>query len=318
MKKTIFFACLLSSTAFGSTTLSPYADITLNTHWDSEAASMQPADLSKIGKEAGLKAFHLAFITDAGHCEPTWGGQAAYPLRFAKRLVDNLHKEKIETTLSFGGANGNDLSMNCSPQALTNILNTASNTLQTEKLDFDIENGTANIDTTMEAINTFQASHPHSNISFTLPTMPEGLTNTGKDIVQKAVAKKIKFSVNVMAMDYGPSYAGNMAAYAIQSAVSLFSYLKTLYPAAQDKVIWKMVGVTPMIGVNDVNIEHFTLDDANKLSSFAKNKELGLLSFWSITRDKPCSDKWASPICSGQNLQKSPYDYANAFIRAEK
>ena len=61
------------------------------------------------------------------------------------------------------------------------------------------------------------------------------------------------------------------------------------------------VGVTPMIGVNDVKNEIFRVEDATQLVRFAEAKGLGRLSMWSATRDKQCAggtQKSASAICS--------------------
>jgi chitinase len=58
-----------------------------------------------------------------------------------------------------------------------------------------------------------------------------------------------------------------------------------------------------MIGVNDVNVEQFTLADADLLRNFARENNLWGLSMWSANRDYPCADKSPSITCSGNNLQ---------------
>src|SRR5712671_6324575 len=68
--------------------------------------------------------------------------------------------------------------------------------------------------------------------------------------------------VNIMAMDYGdgaaPNPKGQMGAYAIQAANSLFSQLRTLYGSGPtDAQLWKLEGLTPMIGMNDLTDEIF-------------------------------------------------------------
>lgn len=314
MRRLLPILLVALTSAHAATPLSPYADITLNTHWDNVSQTQQPEDLSKVSQKTGVKSFHLAFITDGGQCLPAWGAQPTYPMtQFPALLIEKMYKQHIKTTISFGGASGNDLSMNCSQQQLTNILNTAVTQLHACALDFDIENGTADVDKLVKAIKSFQDKNPKVQISLTLPVMPEGLTPQGESIVTTAKSYNLNFLVNVMAMDYGPAYTNNMGTYAISAAESLFAFLKTQYPTLSDNVIWQKIGLTPMIGVNDVNVEKFTLEDAKKVSSFANQKQVGLLSYWSIARDKPCTDKWASPICSGANLQSNPYDFAKAF-----
>ena len=80
-----------------------------------------------------------------------------------------------------------------------------------------------------------------------------------------------------------------------------------------DSAAWKAVAVTPMIGVNDVASEIFTVSDATQLVEFAKSKGLGWLSMWSATRDKQCAGgaKGSADATCSSILQD-----ANAFSKA--
>ena len=96
--------------------------------------------------------------------------------------------------------------------------------------------------------------------------------------------------VNIMTMDYGdraaPNPHGQMGDYAIQAANSLFGQLKTAYNGTQtDAQLWAKVGLTPMIGMNDVTNEVFTQADAQELLAFAQQKGIGRISIWSLNRD---------------------------------
>jgi chitinase len=324
MKKTLSLAILLScgliSSVFASaapiTSFSPYVDLTLNVHWDSSTQDLQPVDLVQISQTSGVKNYHLAFITDAGQCQPTWGGQQAYSMDkgWGSRLTEKLHSNQIQYTVSFGGASGNDISLACSESQLISVYEQAIKIYQPQGLDFDIENGTANVKKIMTALKQIQLDHPNLKISFTLPVMPEGLTPSGQEVVQLAKTNDLKYTVNIMAMDYGPSYVNDMGEYAIQAATNLFNFLKTLYPESADEVVWQMVEVTPMIGINDVTVEQFSLRNADLLNRFARQNHLGGLSMWSIARDNPCADKWASSICSGNNLQIKSYDFSEHLM----
>jgi chitinase len=52
--------------------------------------------------------------------------------------------------------------------------------------------------------------------------------------------------------------------------------------------LWGKVGITPMIGQNDVLGEKFTLDDAAAVNQFAVANHVGLMSMWSMNRDANC------------------------------
>lgn len=315
-KKCLLALLLCSGAANAATTFSPYVDIAIDTHWSSEYQSLEPVDLKAIAAKTGLNAFHLAFVTDSGSCQPAWAGQPDYSLanKWGEHLTDALAKQGIETTVSFGGLTGNDISMNCNSSQLVDIFTQTVSTYQAKKLDFDIENGTADVPKLMTALSTFQQKNPDIKISLTLPVLPEGLTAAGKDVVSQAVQAKLNFTVNIMTMDYGPAYNGDMGDYTKQAATALQVYLKTLYPSSSDDELWQKVEVTPMIGVNDVATEQFTLQNATAVRAFALEKKLGGYSMWSLTRDKPCAGVWASPSCSGNNLQKNEYDFSRAFL----
>ena len=46
------------------------------------------------------------------------------------------------------------------------------------------------------------------------------------------------------------------------------------------------VGITPMIGVNDVTCEVFSVQDAQETVAFAQNNSfVGLLAFWAVGAD---------------------------------
>lgn len=294
---------------------SPYVDLTINTHWDSQSQDMEPMDLIAPAKNLGIKSYHLAFITDSGQCQPAWGGQQTYSVAkgWGKKQFDTLSSEGVKLAVSFGGANGTDISYHCDKDQLISTFNQVINQYHANVLDFDIENGTANIPKLLQALKIFQQKHPEVSLSFTLPVMPEGLTSVGKDIVTSAATLGLHFKVNIMAMDYGPAYSGDMGDYAISAATNLHQLLHEVYPDKKEEALWQMIEVTPMIGVNDVNSEQFTLFNADQLKQFAQKKSLAGLSMWSFSRDRPCSDKWASPICSGNNLQSYDYEFVKHF-----
>ena len=71
------------------------------------------------------------------------------------------------------------------------------------------------------------------------------------------------------------------------------------------------IGITPMIGVNDVAGEIFTLADAQALLDYARSDpNIALLSMWSVARDNGngAGSPWASPEYSG--LAQQPYEFA--------
>ena len=79
-----------------------------------------------------------------------------------------------------------------------------------------------------------------------------------------------------------------MGTYAIDSAQSTYTPAGTAStaPTLTSSQLWEMVGVTPMIGVNDASDEVFEPSDASQLLAFAEQVGLGELAMWSLGRDQ--------------------------------
>ncbi|MFF2381003.1 cellulose binding domain-containing protein [Streptomyces sp. NPDC058108] len=257
--------------------------------------SLYPAfDLVGSAAATGVKDYNLAFITDGGGCTPKWGGVSDLASDAVAAQIGALRAKGGDVRVSFGGASGSELATTCSsPDALAAVYGKAVDAYKLTKVDFDVEGGalpnTAANTRRAKAIAKLQQQHPGLDVSFTLPVMPEGLTQDGVSLLSDARANGVRISaVNIMAMDYGPSYNGDMGTYAEQAATATQAQVKSVL-GLSDSAAWKTVAVTPMIGVNDVASEIFKVDDAAQLVAFAKSKGLGWLSMWSASRDRQCA-----------------------------
>ena len=257
--------------------------------------SLYPAfDLLASATATGVKDYNLAFITDGGSCTPKWGGVTDLGSDGVAAQIGDLRAKGGDVRVSFGGASGSELATTCSSaDALATAYGKVVDAYKLTKVDFDIEGGalpnTAANTNRAKAIAKLQQQHPSLDVSFTLPVMPEGLTQDGVNLLSNAKSNGVKTNtVNIMAMDYGASYSGDMGTYAEQAATATQAQVKSVL-GLSDSAAWKAVALTPMIGVNDVASEIFKVDDATQLVSFAKSKGLGWLSMWSATRDKQCA-----------------------------
>ncbi|MFI9769212.1 cellulose binding domain-containing protein [Streptomyces sp. NPDC052415] len=299
------------STGSGTTTdatFAPYVD-----------TSLYPAfDLLSTAEATGVKDYNLAFVTDGGGCTPKWGGVTDLASDAVAAQIGALRAKGGDVRVSFGGAAGSELATTCSSaDALAAAYGKVVDAYDLTKVDFDVEGGalpdTAANTRRAQAIAKLQKAHPGLDVSFTLPVMPEGLTQPGVDLLADARKNGVGIdTVNIMAMDYGPAYSGDMGTYAEQAATATQAQLKGVL-GLSDSAAWKTVAVTPMIGVNDVVTEIFTVEDAAQLVNFAKAKGLGWLSMWSATRDKACPGgpkPAADATCSSVDQDK------NAFAKA--
>ncbi|MFD8259885.1 cellulose binding domain-containing protein [Streptomyces griseoluteus] len=282
--------------------------------------SLYPAfDLLGTADATGVKNFNLAFVTDGGGCTPKWGGVSDLTADGVAAQIGALRAKGGDVRVSFGGASGSELATTCSSaDALAAAYGKAVDAFKLTKVDFDVEGGalpnTAANTKRAQAIAKLQAAHPDLNVSYTLPVMPEGLTQDGVNLLADAKANGVRVDgVNIMAMDYGPAYSGDMGDYAIQAATATQAQVKGVLALSEDDA-WKTVGVTPMIGVNDVATEIFKVDDAGQLVDFAKSKGIGSLSMWSGTRDKTCDGgtrPTADATCS--SITQDKFAFSKAF-----
>ncbi|MEU8530471.1 chitinase [Streptomyces sp. NPDC048629] len=294
---------------------SPYVD-----------ASMAIEDDRLLGTApaAGAKELTLAFITSGGGCTPTWGDDA--PVRQDRLLAATarLRAQGGDVRVSFGGADGKEPAQDCTDETrLAAAYRQVIETYGLTKADFDIE-GQALEDTAANerrgrVLALLQAEAGKAGrpleVTFTLPVMPHGLDDEAKRVVEAAVRAGVDVSaVNIMAMNYGPEYRGDMGRYAIDAATATHAQLTGLLGLDDAADAWRALHVTAMIGVNDVAGEVFEPADAERLVEFARSKGLGGLAMWSLSRDRPCEDgpkAGADAMCS--SIEQEPGVFLRAF-----
>ncbi|GFE19756.1 hypothetical protein Sliba_02090 [Streptomyces nigrescens] len=288
---------------------SPYVD-----------TSLKPSfDLVKAAEETGVKEYNLAFVSPGGGCVPKWGGRQALGANPVARQADELRAQGGDVRISFGGQSGNELARVCgSVDKLVNAYTKVIDAYGLTKADFDIE-GPALTDTKANDLRAKAIARLQQrrklDVSYTLPVMPSGLNRHAVDVLKSAKKNGARIStVNIMAMDYGTYYDGDMGKYAVAAATATQKQVKGVLGIRDEAKAWKSVAVTPMIGVNDVKGEVFRPDDAAELKKFAEEKGLGRLSMWSVTRDKPCpggANIKAMATCS--SIGKKTNEFVRAF-----
>jgi chitinase len=120
-------------------------------------------------------------------------------------------------------------------------------------------------------------------------------------------------TINLMTMDYGSPSPGvcvvsgglcDMGQSAMQAAYNLHDHWG---------VPWSNIELTPMIGGNDVQDEHFTLQDTDEMTAFAIAKKLAGVHYWSYDRDIDCPPGAASPICNSLG-GVGPHGFLRRFL----
>ena len=299
----------------------PYVDGTL---WP-------PFDFVEMAREEGVNFYTLAFVVaDPATSEPSWGGYYSVSSGYRGAEIEALRELGGEVMVSFGGAAGTELAVAIQDvDELTQAYQSVIDQYQLNWIDFDIEGAWVadweSIDRRSQAIRNLQdaatADQRALEVWFTLPVLPTGLTRDGLQVVRSALEHGVAVGgVNIMAMDYGdgaaPNPEGQMGRYAIEAATSLFQQLRDAYAEVgqepSDAELWRRIGVTPMIGQNDIPSERFYLEDARELLEFAQQREMGLLSAWSANRDSACAVFGQLALhCSG--VPQEPREFSRTF-----
>lgn len=248
----------------------------------------------------------------------SWGGlqgATATPTGSIIQQVKDVEAEGGTVTISFGGYNGMDPAVaaqqyaaqleaqgdsvgKATQLAVANLQSEYQSVITTygvDSLDFDIENVNNVNDTAANKIRDMAIAGLEADpndaglkVSFTLATTPDGLANDASDsatsddlrVLTQAKAAGITLNtVNIMAMDY---YDGtkNMLSAAESAATHVENQLTNLGMTST------LVGITPMIGLNDDTSETFTLADASSLATWAASKSwVAGLGEWEIPRD---------------------------------
>lgn len=305
---------------------SPYKDITINLNWNTnvmQTAAATGSSIPVVGSGSlksnyvtNLSAITLAFAT--GECgSENWGGVAG--ASFASANIGALSSAGLPYVVSTGGQAG---TFTCGSTANFATFLSRYMSPQLVGVDFDIEGGQSQqgINNLVAAAVYGQSLYPNLRFSFTLATLGAsdgsyGGVNSLGDMVIKAIkaSSLSNYTINLMVMDYGGPSAGVCVVSSGvcdmgQTAIQAVTNLQHTYGIPASKI-----ELTPMIGVNDVSNENFSIANADTVTRYAVNNGLAGLHFWSLDRDTPCNQTTASPTCNSVP-STTPLQYTRRFL----
>ena len=256
-----------------------------------------------------VRHVHLGFVVENAWValEPAWAG--VYGVGSTDAVtgdapflagIERVRAHGGDVAVSFGGAAGLELAAAFQRAGKTAAELQAAYQAVIDRyaltyVDFDIEGfhvaDTASVALRSAAIRGLQdaatAASRTLKVSLTLPVMPTGLDANGRAVLASALSAGVVLdAVNVMCMDYGAGTA-DMGKAAIDAGEALVAQLRVLVPALDRAAACRLVGLTPMIGINDTAPETFTLEDAAEVLAWADANEIRMLSMWSFQRDHP-------------------------------
>jgi chitinase len=304
---------------------SPYKDVTINMNWNTYQmqSAVEGSAIPVVGSGSlvsnyvsNLPAITLAFATGACGSE-NWGG--APGASWAAENVPQLQAAGLNYVVSTGGEAG---TFTCTSAAGMESFIARYASPHLVGIDFDIEGGQSqsDIQNLVNSAAGAQSQYPNLQFSFTIATLGAsdgsygGVNSLGNEVVQAVLGSTLKnYVINLMTMDFGSASSSVCVVVSgscemAQSAIQAVKNLEHTYGIAASKI-----AVTPMIGLNDNTAETFTIADVDTLTSYVKSNGLAGLHFWSLDRDTPCSDTYASPTCNSIS-STTALEYTKRFI----
>ncbi|MGO9582025.1 MAG: chitinase [Acidimicrobiales bacterium] len=296
----------------GLTWFAPYVDVTLTPTYTFQIPASDPAPQTVLG---------FVVSDPAEPCTPSWGGaytldQADQSLALGARVAE-MSQQGALAIVSFGGQANDELAVRCTDiESLTRAYEQVIDRYHIRAIDFDIEGAALDnlsaTDRRAAAIKNIQA---HSSalkspleIWLTLPVEPSGLQDNAITVIDRMLAARVDLAgVNLLAMDFARP-TGNMLGDIEKSAsaaeAQIAAEMRRYGVIETDAHVWQRMGVTVMIGQNDVAGERFSVTDAQGLVGFAQRVRLGRVSMWSLNRDVQCGSTFPqigvnSNTCSG-------------------
>jgi chitinase len=285
----------------------------------------------QLSHESGAKYLTLAFLQTPtrGSCTITWNGDPATPVAWSTYGADitRIRAAGGDVIPSFGGYSADhdrtEIADSCTNvPAIAAAYELVITTYNVTRLDLDTEDRSltdnAGIDRRNRAIKMVEdwATREHRLVQFvyTIPTNVAGLDPSGVHVLQNAVLHHARITiVNIMTFDYYDNLPHEMATDTRTAAGHLYATLHALYPQKPSNVLWGMIGVTEMIGIDDFGPpEVLTLPEARDVREWARDKGIAELSFWALERDNGgCPGVAGSDSCSG--LHQSTWQFTYIF-----
>ncbi|MFE7759868.1 chitinase [Streptomyces sp. NPDC057438] len=313
-------ACTGCTTGTDGSASAPEGSAAPGTPTETEYAPYVSATAASPLDGAGsAAAYNLAFvIADGDACTPAWNGTKAVDDPAVRSRIAALTASGASVRVSFGGASGPELAEVCdSAPELAAAYGAALDAAGSTAADFDVEGDalkdTVSVDLRSEAIALLQRDRPGLTVTFTLPVMPSGLDDHGVALLESAAAEAVEVTtVNIMTMNYARSYDGDMGDYAERAAESAHEQLRAVFDTG-GSTAWGALALTSMLGVNDIDNETFTLEDAAQVREFAREKGVAWVSMWATFRDRECGGGARDALVDCSGVEQEDGAFGEAF-----
>lgn len=273
----------------------------------------EPQPPVSVMSETGIRDITLAFVLSHGTCNPEWDGQRPLLGGSDAQAIAAIRAAGGEVVASFGGWSGSKLGVSCkTPAALAAAYQKVVADYGLQAIDIDIEHteisGAAVRKRVVAALAMLQREDPALEISLTLGVGEGGPEPAGLSLIADAAA--IGFQPTVwtgMPFDFGRPLT-DMGHASIRAALALAADLVSRYGISEAQAL-EHTGISSMNGRTDEASETVTVADYETMLAFAREVDLGRMSFWSVNRDRPCPAGDPGAECSG--IAQTPYAFTD-------
>ena len=290
--------------------VAPFVDMT---SWISPSSSYSingAPNLGKFVQDTGIKYYNLGFINpltdnptnNDGSINWGWGGYSGLTKNSINsqylgimQSIENLTTAGGKYIISVGGQAGDaPWKVTQNVNSLENMYLDIINTYPIKRLDLDIEESNQDYDHNLanaEAIKRVQ-DKTGIEITLTIPIMPKGWESKQINIIDAYLSTGVDVTmINSMCMCYGTGVSANedYADASIRAIENSISQMKIIYSnygiELSDAMAYKKTGCTVSIGYESNLYPTFTTSMMQKVANHAKEKNYGMLTFWSMGRD---------------------------------
>lgn len=203
---------------------------------------------------------------------------------------ETVNQANFKITLSIGGALGEfpNAALSIDEQVIKVIQ--LMTEMQIKSIDFDIEGESleneVKANNWVEFIIKLTSSYEFRNVRLTLPVEFQGGFSPGaKRLIETLQREQVRIDIyNLMIMCFNTKYRLPWGDKCCEILNEIHHYLSGICP--EELCVWRKMGICPMIGVNDDKTTRIDLNDWQKLLTYAKRTDIGLVSFWAINRDQ--------------------------------
>jgi chitinase len=295
------------------------------------AAATQPVDMAapyeylgwgnpqpptSVMATTGIRDLTLAFVLSHGKCNPEWDGSRPLLGGSDEAAIEAIRAAGGEVVVSFGGWSGKKLGSSCKTVGtLAGAYQNVIDAYALKAIDVDIEHGELTNKKTrkrvIEALAVTQQANPGLEISITFGTEEDGPEAPGRSLIADAAAIGFQPTAwTIMPFDFGPTQT-DMGHASIRALEGLGGDLVSAYHVSA-ATAYEHAGISSMNGETDEASETVSVEDFQTMLTFAEQKRLARVTFWSVNRDRECGGG-KEEECSG--IVQQPYAFTDLLAQ---